>query len=370
MATMRITRITAWRVDLPLTEGAFRFSGGTLDAFDSTVVRIDTDDGVTGWGEVCPLGPVYLPAYAEGARTGIAHLAPHLLGIDPIGVAGVNRVMDGALTGHPYAKSAIDMACWDLLGKHAGLPVSTLMGGDAGGTIPLYRAISQGSAEEMAEAVGGYRAEGYRHFQLKVGGDPDTDIVRIRTVASLMDVGDRLIADANSGWRVFDAARVVEAIRDLDVAVEQPCASYDHCRSIRRRTSLPFVLDESIDGLSALLRAHADGAMDMINLKVSKVGGLTRAMQIRDVCVGIGTPMILEDSCGGDLATAAVTHLAQSTPEPYRFASTDLNGYVTRRYDERAPRRRGGSITAPTQPGLGVEPDPLDLGVPVIDVGR
>jgi L-alanine-DL-glutamate epimerase-like enolase superfamily enzyme len=365
---MKVTRVTVWQVDLPLVEGSFHFSGGVLDAFDSTVVRIETDQGVAGWGEVCPLGPAYLPAYAAGARTGIAHLAPHVLGVDPIGVAGVNRVMDEALNGHPYAKSAIDMACWDLLGKVAGLPVATLMGGADGGPIPLYRAVSQGSADAMAGRVRDYQADGYRHFQLKVGGDPDTDIARIRAVADLMGDGDRLIADANSGWLRFDAVRVVDAIRDLDVAVEQPCASYEACRSIRQRTNLPFVLDESIDGVETLLRAHADGAMDMINLKISKVGGLTRAMQVRDVCLGIGVPMIIEDSCGGDLATAAVTHLAQSTPGRFRFASTDLNGYVTRRYDDRAPRREGGSITAPTRPGLGVEPDPEDLGVPVIDV--
>jgi L-alanine-DL-glutamate epimerase-like enolase superfamily enzyme len=311
---------------------------------------------------------VYLPAYAAGARTAIGHLAPHLMGVDPTGVTQVNRVMDGALKGHGYAKSAIDMACWDLLGKVAGLPVSTLMGGAAGDTIPLYRAVSQDTSAAMTAQVRAFQADGYRHFQLKVGTDAATDIERIRSVAAVLGEGDRLIADANSGWLMFDAIRVIDAISDLDVAIEQPCASYGECLSIRERTSLPFVLDESIDGLRSLLRAHADGAMDMINLKISKVGGLTRTMHIRDVCVDIGMPMIIEDTCGGDLATAAVTHLAISTPPPYRFASTDLNGYVTRSYDERAPRRNGGSITAPTRPGLGVEPSPGTLGRPAIEV--
>jgi L-alanine-DL-glutamate epimerase-like enolase superfamily enzyme len=260
------------------------------------------------------------------------------------------------------------MASWDILGKVAGLPVSTLMGGADAGRIPLYRAVSQGTPEAMVAAVQGYRADGYRHFQLKVGGDSDHDIARIHAVAALMGAGDRLIADANSGWRLFDAARVVNAVRGLDVAVEQPCASYEACLSIRRRTRLPFVLDESIDGIQALLRAYGDGAMDMVNLKISKLGGLTKAMHVRDICVGVGVPMIIEDSCGGDLATAAVTHLAQSTPERLRFATTDLNGYVTRSYDDHAPRREGGSIAAPSLPGLGVEPDPDELGDPVIDV--
>src|SRR6266581_8299020 len=215
---MKINRIRAYRVDLPLHEGTYKWSGGkSVSVFDSTVVQVETDAGVTGYGEVCPLGPFYLPAYAHGVRAGIAELGPHLLGADPLQLEKLNRRMDAALKGHAYVKSGIDMACWDILGKATGQPVCTLLGGRYGDDFGLYRAISQEAPEVMARRVAGYRAEGYRRFQLKVGGDPDVDVERIRAVSAQLRAGDRLVADANTGWLMHDAMRVVRAVRDVDV---------------------------------------------------------------------------------------------------------------------------------------------------------
>ena len=220
---MKISRIRAYQVDLPLHEGSYRWSGGkSVNVFDSTVVEIETDGGVAGFGEVCPLGPFYLPAYASGVRAGIRELGPYLLGEDPLHLQKLNRRMDAALKGHAYVKSGIDMACWDILGKVTGQPVCTLLGGRFGDDFGLYRAISQESPEAMAKRVAEYHAQGYSRFQLKVGGDADTDIDRIRAVRAMLQPGDRLIADANTGWRMHDALRVVRAVRDVDVYIEQP----------------------------------------------------------------------------------------------------------------------------------------------------
>src|SRR6476661_170646 len=173
---MKINRIRAYQVDLPLHEGSYQWSGGkSVSVFDSTVIEVQTDAGVTGYGEVCPLGPSYLPAYADGVRAGVRELGPHLLGACPLELQKLNRLMDAALKGHPYVKSGIDMACWDILGKVTGQPVCILLGGRYGDDVPLYRAISQESPEAMASRVAGYRSEGYRRFQLKVGGDPAVD---------------------------------------------------------------------------------------------------------------------------------------------------------------------------------------------------
>src|SRR5262245_35175037 len=312
---MKIRRISAHRVELPLHEGSYKWSGGkSVTVFDSTIARVETDTGHVGVGEVCPLGPFYLPAYANGVRAGIAELGPHLLGQDPRELGKLNRLMDHALKGHPYVKSALDMACWDLLGKAAGLPVCALLGGRYGDDFVLYRAISQEAPEAMAERVAGYRAEGYTRFQLKVGGEPTEDIERIRAVAARLQPGDRLVADANTGWLMHDALRVVRAVRDVDVYIEQPCASYEECLAVRRHTDHPFILDEVIDSIDVLLRGRADLAMDVVNLKISKFGGLTRARQARDLCVSLGVAMTLEDSWGGDVVTAAIAHLAHSTP--------------------------------------------------------
>src|SRR5882724_11810509 len=312
---MRITRIAAYKVALPLREGSYKWSGGkAVTVFDTTVVKVETDAGVTGYGEVCPLGPFYLPAYANGVRAGIAELGQHLLGEDPVQLGKLNRRMDAALKGHAYVKSGIDMACWDILGKVTGQPVCVLLGGRYGEDFGLYRAISQEAPDAMAGRVAGYRAEGYRRFQLKVGGDPAVDVERIRAVAAQLQPGDRLVADANTGWLMHDALRVVRAVRDVDVYIEQPCATYEECLSVRRHTDHPFVLDEVIDSIDMLLRGHADGAMDVVNLKISKLGGLTKLKQARDLCVSLGVAMTIEDTWGGDIVTAAIDHLAHSTP--------------------------------------------------------
>ncbi len=366
---MKIRRIAAYQVDLPLHEGSYRWAGGkSVEVFDSTVVCVETDTGLTGWGEVCPLGASYLPAYAAGVRAGIAELGPHLLAADPTELAALNRRMDAALKGHAYVKSALDMACWDILGKAAGLPVCTLLGGRYGDDFVLYRAISQQSPDEMAASVAGYRSAGYRRFQLKVGGDPDVDIERIRAAAAVLESGDRLIADANTGWPMHEAARVVRAVRDLDVYIEQPCLSYEECLSIRRRTDHPFVLDEVIDGIDMLLRASGDRAMDVVNLKISKLGGLTKARQARDLCVSLGVAMTIEDTWGGDIVTAAIAHLAHSTPPELLFTSTDFNSYVTVSIATGAPQRSGGRMAASGAPGLGITPRPEVLGQPVLDI--
>lgn len=364
---MRIRRITAYQVDLPLCEGSYKWSGGkSVSVFDSTIVSIETDEGITGFGEVCPLGPFYLPAYARGARTGIAELGPHLLGEDPRQVAKLNRRMDAALLGHPYVKSAIDIACWDILGKSTGQPVCVLLGGRYGDDFGLYRAISQETPEAMAERVAGYRGEGYRRFQLKVGGDPDVDIERIRAVAGKLQSGDRLIADANTGWLMHEALRVVRAVRDVDVYIEQPCRTYEECLTIRRHCDHPFVLDENIDSLDVLLRGHADRAMDVVNIKISKFGGLTKARQARDLCVALGIAMTIEDSWGGDVTTAAIAHLAHSTPPEFLFTATDFNSYVTVSTADDAPRRQNGRMAASTAPGLGIRPRMGVLGKPAV----
>jgi L-alanine-DL-glutamate epimerase-like enolase superfamily enzyme len=360
---MRITGVRVYRVELPLHDGQYNWSGGNgVAVFDATVVAVDTDADITGWGEVCPLGPAYLPAYAAGARTGIAELAPQLLGADPRALHTINALMDRAMRGHPYVKSAIDMACWDILGKVAGLPVATLLGGQVGEDFALYRAISQDTPAAMAERVGYYRRAGYRKFQLKVGGDPDTDIDRIRAAAAELQRSDVLIADANTGWTQHAAIRVADAVRDVDVYIEQPCLSYEECLAVRRHTNRPFVLDEVIDGIDMVVRATADQAMDVINLKISKVGGLTKARQIRDLCVSLGIAMTIEDSWGGDIVTAAIAHLAHSTPERLLFSATDFNSYVTVSIAEGAPQRRHGRLSASQAPGLGITPRMEVLG--------
>jgi L-alanine-DL-glutamate epimerase-like enolase superfamily enzyme len=363
---MKITAIKVYQVDLPLREGRYSWSGGNfMEVFDSTVVAVETDAGITGYAECCPLGSAYLPSYARGVRAGIGELGPRLIGHDPTDLWPLNHHMDAVLRGHPYVKAPIDIACWDILGKLAGLPLHKLLGGAAQDKIALYRAISQEDAAVMADKIAGYRREGYTKFQLKVGGDANDDIARIRACRAILAPTDILVADANTGWTMADAARVVNAVADLDVYIEQPCMSYAESVSIRRRTTLPFVLDENIGSVADLVQGLADDAFDVINLKISKVGGLTKARQMRDLCVAHNIPMTIEDTWGGDIVTATIAHLARSTPERFCFTATDFNSYVTVSIAEGAPARVDGCMTASDAPGLGVVPKFDVLGPPV-----
>ncbi|MGV2334357.1 MAG UNVERIFIED_CONTAM: mandelate racemase/muconate lactonizing enzyme family protein [Planctomycetaceae bacterium] len=366
---MKIRRIFAHRIELPLHEGSYKWSGGkSVSVFDSTIVGVETDSGLTGYGEVCPLGPFYLPAYAEGVRAGLRELGPHLLGFNPLQLQVINHRMDAALKGHPYVKSGIDIACWDLLGKACNLPVCELLGGRFGEAVRLYRAISQEAPEVMAEKVAGYRAQGYSRFQLKVGGDPDTDIERIHAVRALLPPTDRLVADANTGWTQHEAVRVVRAVKNLDVYIEQPCLNYEECLAVRRLTDHPFVLDENIDGLDMLLRAKADLAMDVVNLKISKLGGLTKTRQVRRSVCEHGD----RDDTGRQLGRRH-HHSSHRPSGPQHTRIIPLHQHRLQQLRDgqqrqRRAQRNNGWLSAPTTPGLGTTPRFDLLGPPLVDI--
>ncbi|MEO1142834.1 MAG: mandelate racemase, partial [Pseudomonadota bacterium] len=183
---MKISKISVYQLDLPLTK-PYWLSGGRLkfEKLDSTFVRIDTDEDVNGWGEGCPWGNTYLPAHGPGIRAGIETLAPSLLGQDPRSLLHVNRVMDIHLPGHPYVKSPIDMACWDILGKVSGMPLWQLMGGASAEPVLVNSSISTGTPEEMIDLIKEASAKGYKVHSAKVGGDdPQLDIHRIEGISS------------------------------------------------------------------------------------------------------------------------------------------------------------------------------------------
>jgi len=366
---MKITQIDCFQVSYRLLESRYAWSGGkSVSAFLSSIVRIGTDEGVSGYGEVCPLGSAYIASYARGVLPGIAELGPALIGLDPRDLHVVNDVMDRTLAGHLYVKSPLDIACWDILGRATGLSCAKLLGGVFAAEYPLYRAISQGSPGAMAADVKKYRDEGYRKFQLKVGGEPGEDVRRITAVLAVLGEGDLLVADANTGWLMHQAVTVANALEGKRVYLEAPCASYEECLSVRRRTRLPFVLDEHITGIAEFLRARGDDAMDVVNIKLSRVGGLTKAAQLRDLCAGAGIAMTIEDSWGGDIATATIAHLAGSTPPGALFSSTDFNSYNDLHVAPDAPRRAAGRLSVPAGAGLGITVDERALGDPLLTV--
>ena len=247
---MRITSIRCFRQWQPFVAGTYATSAGAAEGFDSLVVAVDTDEGITGWGEMAPLGSFYDPAFSGGARAAAGVVTEALHGTDP----GLHRrrteLLDRALRGHAYAKSAFDMACWDVAARAAGRPLCEALGGRFGHSVDLYRSISPDSPEAMAAAARGYVDGGYRRLQVKVGGDPNVDAQRLAAVRDAVGGAVVLYADANGGWTTGQALTFVRASAGAEFTLEQPCATIEECAAVRRHCPHPMVLDESIDSVA------------------------------------------------------------------------------------------------------------------------
>lgn len=369
-----IVRVEVYGYVLTYAHGDYVMSGGrVVNQLDSTVVRVMTADGISGFGEACPLGATYLPAHSEGARAALRLLGPAVIGADVTNSAQRQMRMDGALRGSEYAKSAVDIACWDAMGKTAGLPVSALMGGRLQDELPLYVAVPLSSPGEMQAFVEQQRSLGIHHFQLKVGGRPQEDVERIAAVLAATGPEDALIADANGGWLRQDAMIVARQVEQLEsshrLRLEQPCRTLEESLSVRRATTLPMVLDEVIVDLPSMMRAVELNAMEHINLKLGRVGGLSRARTMRDAAVDLGLRLTIEDSWGGDIVTAAVSQIAAGVPANQLFAVSFMNDWTLEHVAGYQPRSAGGWGPVPSGPGLGIEVDVDMLGDPLWVVG-
>ena len=226
---------------------------------------------------------------------------------------------------------------------------------------------AQKATDETVAEMQRYREQGYRQFQIKVGSDWSGDIERIRTGVSLLEPGEKAMADANQGWRVDNAIRVARATADLDYILEQPCRTYEECQQVRRVAQQPMKLDECITGMAAAQRVVADKGAEICCLKLSNLGGLSKARRVRDFLVENRLPVVIEDTWGGEITTAAVAHFAASTPEEYLQNTTDLMNYNTRSTGIGGAYARDGKLYAPDGPGLGVTPDFESLGPAVAE---
>ena len=363
---MKISRITVWQMDLPLSHPYF-LSGGRLrfDRLDSTFVRIDTDEGLNGWGEACPWGHTYLPAHGPGVRAGIETIAPAMIGLDPRGIDHLNAVMDVTLPGHPYVKSAIDIAAWDIFGKAAGMPVWQCLGGGDATPVAVNSSISTGTAEQMIALIRAASADGYRTHSAKIGGtDPDLDIDRMNAISAALPAGENVTFDVNRSWQPGTAIRVLNSVVSRDW-VEQPCETLDQSAAVAMRVPQPIMLDECMHSLQDHLDAWRLGACQGVKVKPNRLGGLTRTRQVRDLGVALGWQMHIEDVGGSALADTAAIHLAASTPDANRLASWLCHYHLAvDPVPGQGARNNSGLATPPSTPGLGVEPDAELLGEP------
>lgn len=365
---MKITRIRVFKTDLPYVGGAYVWgAGNAIKIAKASVVVIDTDAGLQGCGEFTPCGENYMVAHSEGVEAFARLAASNLLGEDPRQVARIEQIMDHAVQGHGYAKAPFDAACWDILGQACDQPVWMLLGGKLTDGAPMYRVAPQRATEETLAEMERYRAEGYRQFQIKVGGDWTSDIDRIKAGVALLHPGEKAMADANQGWRVDNAIRVARATASLDYILEQPCRSYEECQQVRRVAQQPMKLDECVTDISVAQRIVADRGAEICCLKLSNLGGLSKARRVRDYLVDNRIPVVSEDTWGGEITTAVVAHFAASTPPDYLQNTTDLMNYNTRSTGLGGAWAKDGKLYAPDTPGLGVTPDFDSLGAPVAE---
>lgn len=341
-------------------------SGGRKSAGqDATVVRIDTADGLVGWGEQCVFTPSFLPGYGPGTRAVLGLLAPAVIGADPCQVEIVHARMEAAVSGYPYAKSALDIACWDIFGKRTGMRVSDLLGGTHQDEVDLYTGVGIAAPDEMRRRCVEALEAGYRQLQVKVGRGWREDVAAIEACVDALGEIDRIIVDANGYWPQADAVRVLAAVGDLDLFIEQPCASIEECAHVRQFSRRPFILDESLMGVRDLARAHAAGAVDAVRLKLARFGGITPTRRLRDLAVSLGLPVTVEDSGGGDIVTAAAMHMNCSVAPQFLLSGYLPSSMVQEHIGIGAPVADGGRARLPEGAGLGIQIDESALGKPV-----
>ncbi|GAA6210193.1 enolase C-terminal domain-like protein [Cognatishimia sp. WU-CL00825] len=364
---MKIRELHIYSHKLPVKGGSYVMASGTVSSLDSTLIKLVAEDGTVGWGETCPIGATYAEAHVLGARAALIEMAKGLIGTE-IWPTSLNRAMAGLLNGHNYAKAAIDIAAYDLMGKCLGVSVADLLGGAMTDNVPSYFATGIGAPDEIARLAKEKRSEGYPRLQIKVGGRPiEIDIETIRKVwEAIKGTGMRLAVDANRGWNTRDTLRVSRECSNIPFVLEQPCNTVQDLKKIRPLICHGLYMDENAIDLNTALSAADSGLVDGFSMKITRIGGMQNMRIFRDICEVKNLPHSCDDSWGGDIIAAACTQMG-STIRPDLCEGVWLAApYIEGHYD----RKNGikivdGQIRRPTGPGLGVTPDEAEFGDPI-----
>jgi L-alanine-DL-glutamate epimerase-like enolase superfamily enzyme len=352
---MKTTRIRFFKTPLPYVGGSYGWSAGNaINRAMSSDVVIDTDAGLPGWGEGCPWGHTYLPAHGPGIRAWLRTL-DH-----------ITRIIDLQFPGQPSVKSPIDMACWDILGQASDMPLWKLMGGQEASPVLVNPSIFTNTPDEMIALIEKAAAKGDTVHSAKVGGtDIGQGIDQINAISASLPTGHKVTFDVSRAWQPAVAIEVLNCTSALDW-VEQPCETLGLCAHVAKPVSNPIMLDECMHSFGDHLEARKRTACEGVKVKPNRVGGLTKARQIRDFSVSVSWQMHLEDLGGSVLADTAAIHLAASTPDANRLASWLCHCHLSvDPVPGQGTRNTQGIAVPPSLPGLGVSPDPYILGDPV-----
>ncbi len=331
---------------------------GTGDISKHAIVLIETNAGVTGFGEIASCFPrrgALLAAEVDEVLT------PSLLGQDPREITRLIRLMDGLLYGSEPAKAGIEMALWDILGKELSKPVYQLLGGKVRDRISLSHSITFGTPDEMAVFACERVAEGFRTVKAKVGQGHERDVAAVKAIREAIGYDKRLRVDANMAWNsAKDAITVIRAMEPYrPEMIEQPVAAYelDMMAEIRRSVQTPILADESVWGPRDAAAVIRHSAADVINVYVAESGGISKARHIFEMCDSFGLGCLIGAMPEFGIGTAAQIHLGIAVPN--LGYDSDTCGVLY--HDEdlllKPLRIEGGYAYAPEGPGLGVEID-------------
>jgi muconate cycloisomerase len=375
---MKVDRIEMFHVQLP-NRRVHNWVGSITPIGGFLVIKLHADDGRIGLGESPMLiewGGDFGRYYGESPKT-VAHiiedyLFPAIHGEDPSCIGVIHQKMDRVVKGHPYAKTAIDMACYDLVGKALGVPVYTLLGGPVRTAIPLAHSfgvsLDPDYAEQEAEAV---LSEGIRTLKLKVGYDINRDVEVVKRFRKLGGEGIEITVDANQGWPdPKTAVRAIERLDEYNISfVEQPVEGIDRLAEVRRQVRTRIMADESAWTPTDVYEIARKEAADLISIYTTKPGGLYKGLQVAAVCEAVGFRANLNGSGETGIGNAANLHLAAacriidqpivigvSAPAgrgPTKIASVFyVDDICTEPYGY-----KDGCVIVPNGPGLGVELD-------------
>ena len=364
---MKIASIHIYQHDLLVKNGPYRIASSVVSALDTTLVKLVADNGLVGWGETCPVGPTYAEAHAKGARAALVEMGPGLIGTELLPLP-LHRRMDALLAGHNYVKAALDIACYDLLGKHLKVSVSDLLGGALTDRVPSYYSIGVAEPDEAGRIAAAKCAEGYPRLQVKVGARPvEVDIATIRKAwEAIRGSGMRLAVDANRNWTTRDALRASRECPDIPFILEQPCNTVDDLRKIRPQVQHGIYMDENGVNLATAVSAAGSGLVDGFGMKVTRLGGLQPMTAFRDICDALNLPHTCDDAWGGDIIAAACAHIGATVRPSLNEGVWLAAPYIEGHYDaQNGVSIVDGHIARPTGVGLGVVPDEAAFGDPV-----
>lgn len=328
---------------------------------DDIFVRLELASGVVGWGAAAPKPYITGETQQSASMVLLHHLGPAVVGCDVFDIAAIARRLDRVVRGNQAAKCAIDLALHDARGRVLGVPVHALIGGSLRTRLPGFDLIGYVSPEQAAATAATRAGAGFTDLKVKVGQELQTDLARVAAVREAAP-HVRVKLDANQAWNRKQAIAALRAFEQYDIdAVEQPVPVGDTAGlvAVRNAASCRVIADEAVQSPRDALELIKAGAVDALNVKIAKVGGLTTALQVAAVAAAAGVDCMAGCTMETSLIDAAAAHFMASTAV---VVDHEVKAPLWAEDDAASGlEMREGSVLVPTGPGLGVEVDEYAL---------